>query len=80
MEWLDNRFGVVDVKCGFIAPEQLLEAIQIQVYEDLEGAKHRLIQFLTIREQKIKFFACINKAEPYDPAPIYGQVNLLQSL
>ena len=43
MEKIDNRFGVVAVKCGFITPEQLIEAIQIQVYEDLEGAKHRLI-------------------------------------
>ena len=43
MEKIDNRFGVVAVKRGFITPEQLIEAMQTQVYEDLEGTKHRLI-------------------------------------
>jgi hypothetical protein len=42
-ERLDKRFGIVAVENGFITSEQLIEAMQIQVYEDLEGSKHRLI-------------------------------------
>ncbi|UCD32951.1 MAG: hypothetical protein JSV38_03475 [Desulfobacterales bacterium] len=43
MEKLDKQFGIVAIESGFITPEQLLEAVRIQVYEDLEGTKHRLI-------------------------------------
>ncbi|UCD30846.1 MAG: hypothetical protein JSW04_15995 [Desulfobacterales bacterium] len=43
MEKLDKRFGIVAIESGFITPEQLIEAMQIQVYEDIEGTKHRLI-------------------------------------
>ena len=39
----DNRFGVVAVKGGFITPEQLTDALTIQVLEELEGDKRRLI-------------------------------------
>ena len=37
MEKLDNRFGVVAIKCGFITPEQLLESMEIQIYGNIEG-------------------------------------------
>ena len=40
---LDKRFGIVAVEQGFITLEQLFEAIKIQIVEDLEGNKHRLI-------------------------------------
>lgn len=43
VEKLDKQFGIVAIENGFINPEQLLEAMKIQVYEDLEGAKHHLI-------------------------------------
>ena len=39
----ENRFGVVAVKGGFITPEQLTDALTIQVLEELEGNKRRLI-------------------------------------
>ena len=39
----DDRFGVVAVKSGFITPEQLIEALTIQVLEELKGDKRRLI-------------------------------------
>lgn len=42
-ERLDKRFGIVAVENGFITSEQLIEAMKTQVYEDLEGSKHRLI-------------------------------------
>ena len=40
---LDKRFGIVAIENGFIDSEQLLEAMKVQVFEDLEGANHRLI-------------------------------------
>jgi hypothetical protein len=43
VEKLDKQFGIVAIESGFINPEQLLEAMKIQVYEDLEGGKHQLI-------------------------------------
>ena len=39
----ENRFGVVAVKGGFITPEQLTDALTIQVLEELESDKRRLI-------------------------------------
>ncbi len=43
VEQLDKRFGIVAVENKFITPEQLFEAMKIQVAEDLEGSGHRLI-------------------------------------
>ena len=38
-----DRFGVVAIKRGFISQEQLLEALKVQLAEDLKGIQHRLI-------------------------------------
>ena len=38
-----KRFGVIAVKKGFITLEQLVEAMTIQILEETEGKKHRLI-------------------------------------
>ena len=43
MEKLDKRFGIVAVESGFISREQLIEAMQIQIVDELKGAKHRLV-------------------------------------
>jgi hypothetical protein len=43
VENFDERFGMVAVEKGFITPEQLIEAIKIQIFEDLAGTEHRLI-------------------------------------
>jgi CheY-like chemotaxis protein len=43
VEKLDKRFGIVAVENGFISREQLIDAIQIQVDDELKGAKHRLV-------------------------------------
>lgn len=39
----EDRFGVIAVKNGFITPEQLIDALEIQVLEELNGKKRRLI-------------------------------------
>jgi hypothetical protein len=40
---LCDRFGTIAVDKGFITAEDLQRGIQIQVQEDLEGKKHRVI-------------------------------------
>lgn len=40
---LEKRFGVIAIEKGFITPEQLVEALKIQIMEDVEKGKHRLI-------------------------------------
>lgn len=37
------RFGLVAVDMGFITPEQLVDALKIQVMEDIQKKDHRLI-------------------------------------
>jgi len=40
---LDRRFGNIAVQKGFITSEQLIEAITVQVSENVEKDQHRLI-------------------------------------
>jgi hypothetical protein len=40
---LDKRFGTVAIKKGFVEPEHIFEAMEIQIRENLEGTEHRLI-------------------------------------
>ena len=40
---IDNRFGAIAVKKGFVTKEQIVEAMNIQIEQDLEGMEHRLI-------------------------------------
>jgi len=40
---LDKRFGAVAIEKEFITLENLIEAIKIQVTENLEDSEHRLI-------------------------------------
>jgi len=42
-EHLEKRFGILAVERGFITADQVIEALRIQVMEDIEKGKHRLI-------------------------------------
>ena len=42
-EHLEKRFGILAVEKGFITADQVIEALRIQVMEDIEKGKHRLI-------------------------------------
>jgi hypothetical protein len=42
-EHLEKRFGIVAVEKGFATAEQVVEAMRIQVLEDIKNGKHRLI-------------------------------------
>ncbi len=43
IEKLEKRFGVTAVKKGFISPDQLIEALAIQVAEDISTGDHDLV-------------------------------------
>ena len=38
-----KRFGLIAVEKGFITTDQLVEAFKVQVLEEIEKEKHRLI-------------------------------------
>lgn len=40
---MDRRFGLTAVQEGYITLDQLLEAIKIQITEEIEKGEHRLI-------------------------------------
>ena len=40
---IEKRFGTIAVEKGFITIDQLMDALDVQVREDLSGKKHRLI-------------------------------------
>jgi hypothetical protein len=40
---LEKRFGTIAVEKGFTTKEQVLEAMNVQVSEDLDGKEHRRI-------------------------------------
>ena len=42
-EQLEKRFGILAVEKGFVSPEQIREALEIQVRENIEKKKHRFI-------------------------------------
>ena len=58
-EKLDVRFGALSVTKGFITPEQLVEALKIQVNENLNQSKHRIIGEI-LREKEYITTAQIN--------------------
>ena len=39
----EKQFGIIAIEKGFISSEDLIEALKIQVKEDIEYATHRLI-------------------------------------
>ena len=43
IEELEKRFGAIAIEKGFIRIDQLMDALEVQVREELSGIKHRLI-------------------------------------
>ncbi len=39
----EKRFGIIAIEKGFIEPENLIEALKIQVEEEISSNRHRLI-------------------------------------
>jgi hypothetical protein len=43
IEHYEKQFGIIAIEKGFITPEMLVEALKIQVGEDVKHSTHRLI-------------------------------------
>jgi hypothetical protein len=53
IEHLEKRFGIMAVDKGFITSDQVIEALTIQVAEDLSIGKHRLIGKILLENEAI---------------------------
>ncbi|MFH1078698.1 MAG: hypothetical protein V1766_00300 [Pseudomonadota bacterium] len=42
-EYYEKRFGMIAIEKGFITPDDLVKALYIQIYEDINKQRHRLI-------------------------------------
>ena len=49
----EMRFGVIAVEKGYITPDQLFEALKVQVREDLEKETHRLLGEILLEQDMI---------------------------
>lgn len=47
---LDQRFGTIAVKKGIITQEQLMQAFRIQIAENIEQGRHRLIGAILLEQ------------------------------
>ena len=43
IEHYEKRFGVLAIEKGFITPDELFEALRVQVQDEIEKGTHRLI-------------------------------------
>ncbi len=50
-QYLEKRFGIVAVENGFITAEQLIDALKVQILEDVEKGKHRLIGRILLEQR-----------------------------
>jgi hypothetical protein len=48
---LERRFGITAAQKGFITVDQLIEALTIQVMEELQESEHRLIGEILFKKQ-----------------------------
>lgn len=43
IERIERRFGVTAVESGYATVDQILEAIKVQIIEDMEQGRHRIV-------------------------------------
>ena len=43
IEHYEKQFGIIAIEKGFLTPSELIEALKIQVEEDIQYETHRLI-------------------------------------
>jgi hypothetical protein len=51
VEKREKRFGRIAVEKGFVTPEQVLEAMRIQILEEVEQGKHRRIGAILVGQR-----------------------------
>lgn len=52
-EHLEKRFGIVAIEKGFVRPDEIVDALRIQVKEDIESGRHRLIGRILLEQGKL---------------------------
>jgi len=68
-EHLEKRFGVLAVEKGFVTPDQVVEALRIQVMEDMEKGKHRAIGVILLEQGLITTSQLIDVLEAMGKNP-----------
>ena len=53
IEYYEKRFGIIAIERGFISPEELIEALKVQVSEEIEIGKHRLLGEILLYQDRI---------------------------
>jgi hypothetical protein len=49
----EMRFGTTAVEKGYITPDELIDALKVQVHEDIEHKSHRLIGEIFLDQGKM---------------------------
>jgi len=49
-EHLEKRFGILAVEKGMITADQVINAMRIQIMDDVEKGKHRLIGLILLEQ------------------------------
>ncbi|RJX28642.1 MAG: hypothetical protein C4531_11405 [Desulfurivibrio sp.] len=57
---LEKRFGVIAIESGYVTPREFVDALKIQVMEDIEKGRHRLIGRILL-EQGVMTLEQINR-------------------
>ncbi len=47
-EHLEKRFGILAVEKGLVTAEQVIDAMKVQIMEDVNKGKHRLIGLILL--------------------------------
>jgi len=68
-EHLEKRFGVLAVEKGYVTPDQVVEALKIQVMEDVEKGKHRPIGVVLLGQGLITTSQLIDVLEAMGKSP-----------
>jgi hypothetical protein len=53
IDHLEKRFGVIAIEKGFLSADQVIEALRIQVLEDIEKGGHRLMGRILLEKGQI---------------------------
>ena len=53
IEHYEKHFGIISIEKGFISSKDLIEALKVQVGEEIEIGKHRLLGEILLCEDKI---------------------------
>jgi hypothetical protein len=55
-EHLEKRFGIVAIEKGYVKPDDIVDALRIQVKEDIESGQHRLMGRILLEQGKLTLF------------------------